>query len=99
MEIVLTGLENPCGVAVSITGETYVVEAGMGLHLLDPTKWDGKSGEAIIWKASVPLPGKNSPIVWNDRVFLSGANKQKRQVFCFDACGNNYGGGFIKEEF
>ena len=42
MEIVLTGLENPCGVAVSITGETYVVEAGMGLHLLDPTKWDGK---------------------------------------------------------
>ena len=42
LEIVLTGLQNPRGVAVSITGEMYVVEAGTGLHLLDPTKWDGK---------------------------------------------------------
>ncbi len=42
LEIVLTGLENPRGVALSITGEMYVVEAGTGLHLLDPTKWDGK---------------------------------------------------------
>ncbi len=42
MEIVLTGLENPRGVAVAITGELYVAEAGTGLHLLDLTKWDGK---------------------------------------------------------
>ena len=42
VETILTGLENPRGVAVSITGEMYVVEAGTGLHLLDPTKWDGK---------------------------------------------------------
>ena len=42
IEIVLTGLENPRGVAVSISGELYVVEAGTGLYLLDPLKWDGK---------------------------------------------------------
>lgn len=42
VEIILTGLENPRGVAVSKTGELYVVEAGTGLHSLDPTKWDGK---------------------------------------------------------
>lgn len=42
VEIILTGLENPRGVAVSMTGELYVAEAGTGLHLLDPTKWDGK---------------------------------------------------------
>ena len=42
VETILTGLENPRGVAVSLTGEMYVVEAGTGLHLLDPTKWDGK---------------------------------------------------------
>ena len=42
MEIVLTGLENPRGVAVAITGELYVAEAGTGFHLLDVTKWDGK---------------------------------------------------------
>lgn len=42
VETILTGLDNPRGVAVSITGEMFVVEAGTGLHLLDPTKWDGK---------------------------------------------------------
>ena len=42
VEIILMGLENPRGVAVSMTGELYVAEAGTGLHLLDPTKWDGK---------------------------------------------------------
>ena len=50
-----------------------------------PDKWNGKSGEAIIWKSEVPLPGHSSPVIWNDRVFLSGANKEKRQVYCFDA--------------
>lgn len=48
-----------------------------------PTHWDGASGENIVWKAAVPLPGHSSPVVWNDRVFLSGATEQKRQVFCF----------------
>ncbi len=50
-----------------------------------PAKWDGASGEGILWKAPVPLPGYNSPIVWQDRIFLSGANGEKRQVYCFDA--------------
>jgi len=59
--------------------------SGVSAYTNIPTKWDGKSGESIIWKTRVPLPGHNSPVVWNDRVFLSGANKQKRQVYCFDA--------------
>ena len=50
-----------------------------------PAKWDGASGEGILWKAPVPLTGYNSPIVWQDRIFLSGANGEKRQVYCFDA--------------
>lgn len=50
-----------------------------------PTRWDGPSGEGILWKTSVPLHGYNSPIVWQDRVFLSGANAEKRNVYCFDA--------------
>ena len=27
----------------------------------------------------------NSPIVWNNRVFLSGADEKQREVYCFDA--------------
>jgi len=58
---------------------------GISAYTNTPTKWDGKSGHAIIWKTSVPLPGHNSPVIWNDHVFLTGANKQKNQVYCFDA--------------
>lgn len=47
--------------------------------------WNGKTGENILWKTPVPLPGENSPAVWADRVFLSGATAEKREVYCFDA--------------
>ena len=50
-----------------------------------PTEWDGKSGNNIFWKSAVPLPGHNSPIVWGDRVFVTGADAQKREVYCFHA--------------
>jgi outer membrane protein assembly factor BamB len=50
-----------------------------------PTKWNGKSGEGILWKTPVPLPGRNSPVVWGDAIFLTGATGKKREVYCFDA--------------
>ncbi|MBM3495692.1 MAG: hypothetical protein FJX72_15415, partial [Armatimonadetes bacterium] len=49
-----------------------------------PIKWDGARGENILWKTPVPLPGWNSPIVWGDRVYLSGADASKREVYAFD---------------
>ena len=54
-----------------------------------PTKWNGKTGEGVLWKSKVPLPGFNSPIVWGDRIFLSGADANERKVFCFDASSGN----------
>jgi len=50
-----------------------------------PTSWNGATGQGIRWKTAVPLPGHNSPIVWGNRVFLSGATDKQRQVYCFDA--------------
>ena len=50
-----------------------------------PDMWDGQKGENILWKTPVPLPGHNSPIVWDNRIFLTGATGEKQQVFCFDA--------------
>ncbi len=50
-----------------------------------PTQWDVASGEGILWKTELPLPGHNSPIVWQDRVFVSGATDQQQAIFCFDA--------------
>ncbi|HID21725.1 MAG TPA: hypothetical protein EYP14_04915, partial [Planctomycetaceae bacterium] len=50
-----------------------------------PLDWDGTSGRNVLWKVPVPLPGNGSPVVWGDRVFLTGATARKRAVYCFDA--------------
>ncbi len=50
-----------------------------------PSDWQIETGEGILWKTEVPLPGNSSPILWNDRIFLTGADEQQREVFCFDA--------------
>jgi len=49
-----------------------------------PAKWDGPSGENIAWKTDVPLPGHSSPVVWDERVFVSGADETVQKIFCFD---------------
>ena len=49
-----------------------------------PVSWDGNSGLNILWKTAIPLPGQNSPIVWGNRVFVTGANGVKQEVYCFD---------------
>ncbi len=48
-----------------------------------PKAWNGETGEGIHWKVQLDLPGFNSPIIWEDRVYLSGANATKREVTCF----------------
>jgi len=58
--------------------------AGISTHANVPTRWSGKTGEGILWKTEIPLPGNNSPVIWGDRIFLSGADPNNRQVFCFD---------------
>jgi len=58
---------------------------GISAYTNIPDAWDVQSGEGVLWKTPVPLPGKGSPVVWNDRVFLSGGTPEKLQVYCFDA--------------
>jgi outer membrane protein assembly factor BamB len=49
-----------------------------------PVTWDGKTGKNIRWKTEIPLPGYNSPIIWDGRIFLTGANETTREVYCLD---------------
>lgn len=58
---------------------------GISAYTNVPETWDAKSGKGIVWKTPVPLPGNNSPVVWGKRVFLSGADQRRREVYCFDA--------------
>lgn len=66
------GFRGPGGVGVAATSDA-------------PVAWDGASGKGIRWKVEVPLHGLNSPVVWNDAVFLSGAGEERLEVYCFDA--------------
>ncbi len=59
--------------------------AGVASHDDAPLSWDGPSGKNIRWKVAIPRPGSNSPVVWENRVFLTGADKERRELYCFDA--------------
>jgi outer membrane protein assembly factor BamB len=63
--------------------------AGLGISAFTnvPTTWDGPSGKNVLWKTPIPLEGNSSPVVWKDRIFLTGATERVRQVYCFDTAG------------
>lgn len=41
-----------------------------------PLKWDGKTGENVLWKTPLGGIGNSSPIVWGDKVFVTISRKQ-----------------------
>jgi len=49
-----------------------------------PASFNARTGENILWKTPVPLPGNSSPVVWGDRIFLTGATEKRQEVLCFD---------------
>jgi outer membrane protein assembly factor BamB len=58
---------------------------GGGIWLSNgPAEWDVKSGAGLAWTVPVAAKGFNSPIVWGSKVFFSGGDAQKREVFCLD---------------
>ena len=57
---------------------------GISYHKNIPTNWNGASGANIAWKTPIPIHSYNSPIIWDDKIFLSGADATKREVYCFD---------------
>ncbi|HMP83758.1 MAG TPA: PQQ-binding-like beta-propeller repeat protein [Verrucomicrobiota bacterium] len=57
--------------------------------------WDGNGattariGTNIIWSSPIPSWGFNSPIVWGDRLFLSGGDAKEREVLCYNSTTGN----------
>ena len=49
-----------------------------------PTSWDLSSGSNIAWKAQVPKQGYNSPVIHSGNIFLTGADEESRELYCFD---------------
>ncbi|HEY9172986.1 MAG TPA: PQQ-binding-like beta-propeller repeat protein [Verrucomicrobiae bacterium] len=50
-----------------------------------PLTWNVTNGEGVVWKSPVPAHGHSSPVVWGNRVFLTGGDAKAREVMCFDA--------------
>jgi len=49
-----------------------------------PTEWDGEQGTNIKWKLKIPKSGKSSPIIWGDKLFITGAEGTVGEVYCID---------------
>jgi outer membrane protein assembly factor BamB len=57
---------------------------GISYHKQIPTRWNGASGENVLWKSLVPRHGYNSPVIWGDMIFVAGADEQHREVYCYN---------------
>lgn len=58
--------------------------AGISPYNQIPVEFDGPSGKGILWKTPIRLLGNNSPIVWEDRLFVSGADANEFEVYGLD---------------
>jgi outer membrane protein assembly factor BamB len=38
-----------------------------------PERWDGKTGQNILWRTPIPGLAHSSPVVWGDRIFVTSA--------------------------
>ncbi len=57
---------------------------GVTTHKNVPISWDGAKGKKVIWKVKVPKVGYNSPVIWGDKIFVTGADAKSQIVFCYD---------------
>jgi outer membrane protein assembly factor BamB len=49
-----------------------------------PSNWDGTTKKNVLWKSPITVGGNSSPIIWGDKLFLTGAANNRRVVYCFD---------------
>jgi len=49
-----------------------------------PIKWDLKSGDNIAWISNIRRRGYNSPVINGNKIFLTGADEQARELYCYD---------------
>jgi outer membrane protein assembly factor BamB len=49
-----------------------------------PLEWNGTDGKNILWKTEIPKSGQSSPVIWEDKIFLTGAENKICEVYCID---------------
>ncbi len=49
-----------------------------------PVEWDLETEKNLIWKVPLPMTGFNSPVIWEDKIFLSCSDLTEKAIYCFD---------------
>lgn len=57
---------------------------GVSYHRNIPESWNGPSGQNVKWKVALSKPGYNSPVIWGDKLFVSGGDNSARIVACYN---------------
>jgi len=48
------------------------------------TSWNLKGKKNILWQSPIPKHGYNSPVITGRSIFITGADAQARELYCFD---------------
>jgi outer membrane protein assembly factor BamB len=49
-----------------------------------PVEWNGTAGKGVIWKVKIPKPGYNSPVIWGNKLFITGADESGEEIYCYN---------------
>lgn len=49
-----------------------------------PVSWNLKNGTNVAWQKPVPKHGYSSPVVNGRNIFVTGADQQARELYCYD---------------
>ncbi len=60
----------------TMTGRTSIEKA--------PLKWDAVKGSGIKWKVELPEIGASTPVVWDNKIFITTGNEEARRCYCYD---------------
>jgi outer membrane protein assembly factor BamB len=84
--IVLTGADRPRALpaAAAATGSwpSFRGRDAVGVASAQnlPDRWDGKTGDNVVWRTPIPGLGHSSPIVWGQRIFVTTAVSSRGQA-------------------
>ncbi|MFO7573711.1 MAG: PQQ-binding-like beta-propeller repeat protein [Bacteroidales bacterium] len=48
-----------------------------------PLEWNGSTGKNILWKTETKKGGFNSPVIWGNRLFITGADESGEEIYCY----------------
>jgi outer membrane protein assembly factor BamB len=57
---------------------------GLASHASPPLDWNAEDAKNVLWKTELTKHGMSSPVIWENRLFLTGADDLSRQIYCFE---------------